>query len=138
MGRAVSSNVSKYAPYVDAWELWNEPTSTNPGLATCRPDYLWMNRRFASPIIRQLDPEAKIVLLGGLHLYTGGDHLVLHRIEIAFTSNLSSYNLIQYGDAISVHAYPWGIDSAHQCGIATKIHYTLTAINWAILHLIFG
>jgi hypothetical protein len=104
---AVSFNLTKYAPYVDAWEIWNEPTSTNPGWQL-QADYLSMVQ-IASPIIRQIDPTAKIVLLGGLQLYTGGNKTVLQG-DIAFAGNLSSYNLMQYGDAISVHAYPWGID----------------------------
>lgn len=105
--RAVSSNVSKYAPYVDAWEIWNEPTSTNPGWQL-QVDYLSMVQ-VASPIIRQIDPTAKIVLLGGVQLYTGGNKTHLED-DLAFAGNLSSYNILQYGDAISVHAYPWGID----------------------------
>jgi hypothetical protein len=104
---AVSSNVSKYAPRVDAWEIWNEPTSTNPGWQL-QADYLSMVQ-IASPIIRQYDSTSKIILFGGLQLYTGGNKAILED-DLAFAGNLSSYNLMQYGDAISVHAYPWGID----------------------------
>lgn len=104
--RAVSSNVSKYAPYVDAWEIWNEPTSTNLGWQL-QADYLSMVQT-ASPIIRQYDPDAKIVLLGGLQLYTGGPATsYILNADLDFARNLSSYNLLQYGDVISVHAYPW-------------------------------
>jgi hypothetical protein len=104
---AVSCNVSKYAIYVDAWEIWNEPTSTNSGWQL-KVDYLSMVH-ISSPIIRQIDPTAEIILLGGLQLYTGGNIDQLEG-DIAFAGNLSSYNLMQYGDAISVHAYPWGPD----------------------------
>lgn len=104
---AVSSNVTAYAPYVDAWEIWNEPTSTNPGWQL-QADYLSMVQS-ASPIIRQIDPTAKTVLLGGLQLYTGGSTTQLDG-DKAFAGNLSQYNLMQYGDAISVHAYPWGTE----------------------------
>lgn len=105
--QAVTSNVTKYAPYIDAWEIWNEPTSTNPGWQL-QTDYLSMIQ-IASPIIRQYDPTAKILLFGGLQLYTGGNTTLLEA-DKAFAQNLSSYNIMQYGDAISVHAYPWGAD----------------------------
>jgi hypothetical protein len=100
---AVSCNVSKYAPYVDAWEIWNEPTSPELGWKL-QADYFSMVQA-ASPIIRQYDSSSKIVLLGGLQLYTGGSGEVQSDIE--FARNLSSMNIAQYGDAISVHAYPW-------------------------------
>jgi hypothetical protein len=101
---AVSSNVSKYAAYVDAWEIWNEPTSQNPGWKLQTDYYLMVE--VASPIIRQYDPTAKIVLLGGLQLYTGGNTVPVN-IDKDFARNLSACNLTSYGDAISVHAYPW-------------------------------
>jgi hypothetical protein len=104
-GSAISSNVSVYAPYVDAWEIWNEPTSQNPGWQL-QADYVSMVQ-IASPIIRQYDPTAEIVLLGGLQLYTGGNMVTLN-LDKDFARNLSYCNLTLYGDAISVHAYPWG------------------------------
>jgi hypothetical protein len=100
---AVSSNVSKYAPYVDAWEIWNEPASTEPGWQL-QADYLSMVQ-IASPIIRSTDPTAKIVLLGGLQLYKGSPNVPAE--DKAFAENLP-INITDYGDAISVHAYPWG------------------------------
>jgi len=108
---AVFSNVSKYASYVDAWEIWNEPTSTTP-YWELQVDYLSMVQ-IASPIIRQNDPDAEIILLGGLQLYTGGDSTQL-LVDKAFAGNLSVFDLMQYGDAISVHAYPWGGQITHK------------------------
>jgi|YelNatPaOPRAMG01_1025707.scaffolds.fasta_scaffold11442_1 hypothetical protein len=104
--RAVSSNVSKYAPYVDAWELWNEPASTQQGWQL-QADYFSMVK-IASPIIRQFDPTAKIVLLGGLQLYKGSPNVPSDDKE--FADNLPK-NITDYGDAISVHAYPWAKSS---------------------------
>jgi hypothetical protein len=59
----------------------------------------------ASPIIRQYDPSAKIVLFGGLNLWSGSDpHLALDK---DFAEQFATMNIEHYGDALSVHAYPW-------------------------------
>lgn len=59
----------------------------------------------ASPIIRQYDATAKIILFGGLNLWSGGDaNLVLDK---EFARQLAAMNIQQYDGAISVHAYPW-------------------------------
>ena len=57
----------------------------------------------AYPIIRQYDPNATIVLFGGLHLYSGTElNLTLDK---DFAGQLAAKNIQQFGDAISVHAY---------------------------------
>ena len=59
----------------------------------------------ASPIIREYDPTAKIILIGGLNLWSGkGPHLEL---DMKFAQELMALNIEHYGDAISIHAYPW-------------------------------
>jgi hypothetical protein len=105
--------VSQYADYVDAWELWNDPAnptysllnlSVQQNLSQIADFYLSMAQN-ASPIIRQSDPTAKIVLFGGLNLWSGNDlHLALDK---NFSRQLAALNIEQSGDAISVHAYPW-------------------------------
>lgn len=64
----------------------------------------------ASSIIRQYDNSSKIVLLGGQQLFTGGSDVV--QSDLDFARNISSLNIAQYGDAISVHAYPWNKTAA--------------------------
>ena len=65
--------------------------------------------QIASQIIRQNDPTAKIILFGGLQLYTGGSGTAaIIAGDKEYARNLSTLNIMQYGDAISVHAYPWG------------------------------
>ena len=111
----VTHYVSQYADYVDAWEIWNEPA--NPAvnrtlLNATLPENMNQIVQFyfsmvqtASPIIRQYDPTAKIVLFGGLNLFSGGDpHLELDK---NFSKQLATLNIEQYGDVLSVHAYPW-------------------------------
>jgi len=111
---AVTHYVSNYSN-VDAWEIWNEPA--NPTYPLLNLDitsqenmsriieFYYLMVQIASPIIRQYDPTAKIILFGGLNLYSGGDtHLTFDK---EFARQLAAMNIEQYGDAISVHAYPW-------------------------------
>lgn len=111
----VTYYVSQYSDYVDAWEIYNEPA--NPKYPIAPEEYnsteemsgvvefYFSMVKIASPIIREHDPTAKIVLLGGLNLWSGGDpHFTLDK---EFAQQLAAKNITQYGDAISVHAYPW-------------------------------
>lgn len=111
----VTYYVSQYADYVDAWEIWNEPANptypllnlnvtSEENMSKVVEFYLSMAQT-ASPIIRQYDPTAKIVLFGGLNLWSGDEpHLELDK---NFSRQLAAMNIEQYGDAISVHAYTW-------------------------------
>jgi hypothetical protein len=103
----VTDYVSKYAGYVDAWEIWNEPKSPNYTIPTEK--YFDMVK-IASPIIRQYDPSAKILLFGGLNLYSGGDSNL--DMDKAFAQEMANTNITRYGDVISVHAYTWGNDES--------------------------
>jgi hypothetical protein len=113
----VTCYVSQYAEYVDAWEIWNEPANPNINntlLNLTLPSQENMSKivqfyfsmvKIASPVIRQYDPTAKIVLFGGLNLWSGNDlHLELDK---EFAQQLANMSVEQYGDALSVHAYPW-------------------------------
>ena len=114
----VTYYVSQYADYVDAWEIWNEPANPTYPLLDLNVtnedsqqnmqtivNFYYSMAQAASPIIRQYDPTAKIVLFGGLNLWSGNDpHLAFDK---DFASQLAAKNIAQYGDAMSVHAYPW-------------------------------
>jgi hypothetical protein len=99
----VTDYVTKYAGLVDAWEIWNEPSS--PLYPVSAEKYFDMVQ-IASPIISQYDPLAKIVLFGGLNLFSGNDPN--SDLDKIFAQQLASRNVICFGDAISLHAYPWG------------------------------
>jgi hypothetical protein len=114
---AVTHYVSNYSDDVDAWEIWNEPANpkqnwTLLNLNISSPEnmskivqFYFSMVQIASPIIRHYDPTAKILLFGGLTLWSGNaSNLALDK---EFALQLAALNIKQYGDAISVHAYPW-------------------------------
>ena len=119
----VTYYLSNYAEYVDAWEIWNEPANPAPNWTLLnltieqKPniiiqqnmsqivDFYFSMVQTASPIIRQYDPTAEIVLFGGLNLYSGGAPNL--QLDKEFAQQLAAMKIEQYGDAISVHAYPW-------------------------------
>jgi hypothetical protein len=112
----VTYYVLQYSAYVDAWEIWNEPANPTDPLQNLSPtspenmtkivNFYYSMVQTACPIIRQQDPSAKILLFGGLNLYSGGKiHLGL---DENFSSQLVAMGIEEYCDAISVHAYPWG------------------------------
>lgn len=111
----VTHYVSQYADYVNAWEIWNEPA--NPNYTLSREEYnstenmsqivefYFSMVEIASPIIREYDPSAKIVLFGGLNLWSGNAPQL--GLDKEFAQQLANMGIEQYGDALSVHAYPW-------------------------------
>jgi hypothetical protein len=118
----VTYYLSQYADYVNAWEFWNEPANPAPNWTLLNltiqknniiipqnmsriVDFYFEMAQTAYPIICQYDPTAKIILFGGLNLWSGNDLNL--SLDKKFARQLATKNIEQYGDAISVHAYPW-------------------------------
>jgi len=96
-------------------KIWNEPASpiypllnldiSSQENMTKIVQFYFSMVQTASPIIRQYDPTAKILLFGGLNLYSdGAPNLVL---DEDFARQLAAKDIQKFGDAIAVHAYPW-------------------------------
>lgn len=144
------SKVTSYVtqnPSVEAWEIWNEPANptypllnlnitapnSQSNLTTIAQFYYNMCQT-AKPIIRQYNANATIVLMGGLNLYSNTDpHLALDEQFAQLTANMG---ISQYGDAISIHAYPWGAtqptQSVWDSYTNTLNYYRLTFPNMPI------
>jgi len=111
----VTHYVSQYAEYVDAWEIYNEPANPNYTLSSEEynskenmsqlVEFYFSMAEIASPIIREYDPSAEIILFGGLNLWSGTELNL--ELDKNFSRQLTTMNIEQYGDALSVHAYPW-------------------------------
>jgi hypothetical protein len=116
----VTYYVAKYADYVNAWEIWNEPANPNvkwtllngslPEDMSQIVEFYYSMVQVASPIIRQYNPDAAIVLFGGLNLFSGADPNLEYDKD--FAARLAAMGIEQYGDAFSVHAYPWTDDTS--------------------------
>ena len=108
---AVETAVRDYGDFVTIWEIWNEPYSNNllgffNGSASSYVSML----EAAYQIIKSASPNATVLGLGGLHLYSADDPWV--SIGLDFAREVVSLGGMNYCDAISLHAYPWGKYSA--------------------------
>jgi hypothetical protein len=102
--QTIKTAVSNFGDIVKYWEIWNEPTDTEffSGNAS---DYTEM-LRIANQTIKSISPDAIIIGLGGLHLYSASEEWVLRGLE--FARNVTALDGLQHCDVISLHSYPWG------------------------------
>lgn len=98
----VKASVIRYREGVQAWEIWNEPEYPSNPLT---PERYHAMLRAAYSTIKQYDPDAKVIMGGGLHLNTGGDPWLAR--DKTFAERLFQLGAEQYADGISFHAYPW-------------------------------
>ncbi|MCW4004012.1 MAG: glycosyl hydrolase [Candidatus Bathyarchaeota archaeon] len=110
--QTVKTAVEQYGDIVKTWEIWNEPTDAQywlgyfDGTATTYSEML----KAAYMIIKSASPESTVIAFGGLHLYSGNEPLVEQGFD--FAKQVVSLGGMDYCDAISLHAYPWGAYSA--------------------------
>ena len=89
----------------------------------------------AYPIIRQYDPSATIVHYGRAKPYSGNDPNL--SLDMDFANQTASMNITQYGDAISVHAYPW-TDGQRLSKFGISILSHLTTITNSLIICQYG
>jgi hypothetical protein len=107
--QTVQEAVTNYGDAVSVWEIWNEPTAPN---ATCGYFNGTAQQYFdvmstAYQIIKTEYPNATVFGLGGLPLYSGEDETYLNQ-SIVFAQQVVELGGMNYCDAISLHAYPFG------------------------------
>jgi hypothetical protein len=117
--RNVNASVNQYGDAVHVWEIWNEPFNRNftygyfDGTAQRYFDLL----QSASIIIKDHNKSDIVLGLGGLTLYSSTDGPNTETdltsptyldISIAFAQKVTELGGMQFCDAISLHAYPYG------------------------------
>lgn len=106
--QVVQSSVNSYGDKVNVWEIWNEPNNTDSkcgiyqGTAQQYVDLM----KIAYQTIKATQNGSIVLGLGGLALYSGED--TTYDQAIAFARNVTELGGMNYCDAISLHAYPWG------------------------------
>jgi hypothetical protein len=129
---AVREAVTTYGSGVSAWEIWNEPcfSSNFFGIFNGTAAQYVELMSTAYPIVKSAYPNATVLGLGGLPLYTSTDgpsNTTLVQYPSGYTWVDYSENFTQtvvnlggmnYCDAISLHAYPYGQYAAKYAGNA--------------------
>jgi hypothetical protein len=111
--QTVQTAVTDFGSKVSAWEIWNEPefnTSRCGYYQGTAQQYVDLMRT-AYQIIKAQYPYATVLGLGGLPLYTSTepspDNTYVEQ-SLNFTQQVCSLGGMNYCDAISLHAYPYG------------------------------
>ena len=106
--QVVQTAVNFYGDKVTVWEIWNEPINANSkcgiyqGTAQQYVDLM----KITYQTIKSNQPVSIVLGLGGLAIYSGGDTYLAQ--SIAFATDVTDLGGMNYCDAISLHAYPWG------------------------------
>ena len=92
----VQMTVSELAGLVDSYELWNEPDANYEGYQMIQPqDYINMARQ-AIPVIKEIDPEAEVVILSTCKL--------LSDEGIGYTREILDSDVAALADGLSFHS----------------------------------
>jgi hypothetical protein len=111
---AVNQTVTQYGNGISAWEIWNEPCFPQNylGIFQGSPSQYVELMSTAYPIIKAAYPNATVLGLGGLPLYTGTEgpssDSTWVQYSLDFTQQVVALGGMNYCDAISLHAYPYG------------------------------
>ena len=112
--QTVNDVVHTYGSKVVAWEIWNEPTYNNSYLGyyqgTAQQYYDLLRSAYA--IIKSQYPNATVLGLGGLPLYTSSEGPISGttwvQYSLDFAQQVVALGGMNYCDAISLHFYPYG------------------------------
>ncbi len=90
----VQSYVSSY-PFVNAWEIWNEPEYYILGFQNYSPMNYFLMLKSAYTIIKSINPNALVIGFGGVYLQ-----------QLSFVQAVINLGGLNYCDAVSLHFYP--------------------------------
>jgi len=92
--QTVETYVEQYRT-IQAWEIWNEPTSFFYGFYNGSAYNYYLLLKSAYTIIKSINPNAIVIGLGGVDL-----------LDINWVKQVISYGGLNYCDAVSLHLYP--------------------------------
>jgi hypothetical protein len=102
----VRQTVGHYKSFgIKNWEIWNEP------YATFSPDFYAQMLKRAVDVIEQVDPEAKIIGMGGIPLGDSGHMQDFNMLTVikALETRYPNWDWKSHMDALSTHDYVDGI-----------------------------
>ncbi len=85
--------VSRYAEEIDYWEIWNEPNTVWFWAEANNPAQYFRLVEAASPLIKQLDPGAKVI---------GGN---MARMDVPYAAELFRMGIAEHIEVLSFHPY---------------------------------
>jgi hypothetical protein len=103
--RETVTKAQKTYPLISVWEIWNEPTLAKyqVGYMDGKPQHYFDMLKVAYEVLKAKNPEYKILGLGGAQLGVSQDYPFA---ESVFTLGGGSYM-----DGLSIHAYPYSLNS---------------------------
>jgi hypothetical protein len=123
--QTVQEATMAYGDAVKVWEIWNEPTSSNfyCGYYDGNTSKYTEMLKAAYQIIKTQSPNSTVIGLGGLHMYSGNETFVENSTQ--FAREVAAMDGMNYCDAVSLHAYPWG--NSDNTAVATAFNNSLNA-----------
>ncbi len=104
--KSVTEFVTSFGSEVNAYEIWNEPTVFRNGYENGSSYNYYKLLCSAYHIIKKLQPDAIVIGLGGVAIYSGPNDSMLER-DYEFAKGVATLGGGRCMDAFSIHAYDW-------------------------------
>ncbi len=126
----VSQIVTHYKPWINDWEVWNEPVAFTP-------DFYAQMLKEATDAIKAADPDARIIGMGGLQLedLSNPTYVRMKSVISSIEARYPTWDWKNDIEVLSTHVYPGGNLEQFKEGIidlysasGTKVWNTETGI----------
>ena len=104
--KSITEFVMSFGREVNAYEIWNEPTVFRNGYENGSSYNYYELLCSAYHIIKSLQPDAIVIGLGGVAVYSGPNDSMLER-DFEFARGVATLGGGRCMDAFSIHAYDW-------------------------------